>query len=90
MSGFDTAVSLPTTWEWRHATTLASFRKTIPPLTLPERRALQDGLTRAGFDAGGVDGRIGPKTIAAIKAFQRAQNLVPDGYPSPEILARLP
>lgn len=58
-------------------------------LTLEERRELQDKLTLAGFDAGGVDGRIGPKTIAAVKAFQRATGLVPDGYPSPDILTRL-
>jgi membrane-bound lytic murein transglycosylase B len=58
-------------------------------LTLPERRDLQDRLTRAGFDAGGVDGRIGPKTIAAVKAFQKSLGRVPDGYPSPDLLALL-
>jgi peptidoglycan hydrolase-like protein with peptidoglycan-binding domain len=50
---------------------------------------LQDRLTRAGFDAGGVDGRMGPKTVAAVKAFQKAQGLVPDGYPSLDVLERL-
>lgn len=59
-------------------------------LTLPERRDLQDRLTRAGFDAGGVDGRIGPKTIAAVKAFQKSLGRVPDGYPSPDLLTLLP
>lgn len=58
-------------------------------LTLPERRDLQDRLTKAGFDAGGVDGRIGPKTIAAVKAFQKSLGRVPDGYPSPDLLALL-
>lgn len=46
MSGFDTAVPLPTTWQWRHAPTLASFRETIPPLTLPERQTLVDTAAR--------------------------------------------
>jgi membrane-bound lytic murein transglycosylase B len=55
-------------------------------LTLEERRELQDLLTRAGFDAGGVDGRMGPKTVAAVKALQKARGLVPDGYPSLEVL----
>ncbi len=58
-------------------------------LTLEERRELQDKLTRAGFDAGGVDGRIGPKTIAAVKAFQKSLGRVPDGYPSPDLLVLL-
>ncbi len=58
-------------------------------LLAPERTALQTLLTAAGFDTLGVDGRIGPNTIAAIRAFQRARGLVPDGYPSPDILARL-
>lgn len=46
MSGFDTAVPLPTTWQWRHAATLAHFRETIPPLTLPERQTLVDTAAR--------------------------------------------
>ena len=58
-------------------------------LTLAERRELQELLGRAGFDPGGVDGRMGPKTVAAVKAFQTARGLVPDGYPSLEVLGLL-
>ena len=50
---------------------------------------MQERLTRAGYDAGGVDGKIGPLTIAAVRAFQRTVGLVPDGYPSLDILTRL-
>jgi membrane-bound lytic murein transglycosylase B len=67
----------------------ASWPRELRALTLEERRELQDLLTKAGFDSGGVDGRMGPKTIAAVKAFQNARGLVPDGYPSLEVLALL-
>ncbi|MCB2130158.1 MAG: lytic murein transglycosylase [Rhodobacteraceae bacterium] len=58
-------------------------------LLLSERRELQERLTRAGFSTQGIDGRIGPNTIAAVRAYQRASGLVPDGYPSLAILDRL-
>jgi membrane-bound lytic murein transglycosylase B len=58
-------------------------------LQLNERKTLQRLLTVAGFDTGGVDGRIGPKTIAAIKAYQRSLGLLTDGYASLDVLNRL-
>ncbi|SFA85611.1 membrane-bound lytic murein transglycosylase B [Poseidonocella pacifica] len=58
-------------------------------LTSAERKELQARLTRAGFDTQGVDGRIGPNTIAAVRSFQARIGLVPDGYASLEILRRL-
>ncbi len=58
-------------------------------LAFAERKEMQERLTRAGYDTGGADGIIGPNTIAAIRAFQRAQGMVPDGYASYEILRRL-
>ncbi len=54
-----------------------------------ERKELQARLTRAGYSTGGVDGRIGPNTIAAIRGFQRRAGLVPDGYASLDLLRRL-
>ncbi len=40
---------------------------------------VQAALTRAGFDPGAVDGKMGKKTKAAIKAFQRSHGLKADG-----------
>ena len=58
-------------------------------LSFAERQEMQERLTRAGHDTGGVDGKIGPKTVAAVRAFQRSVGMVADGYPSLEILKRL-
>jgi membrane-bound lytic murein transglycosylase B len=59
-------------------------------LTLDERIALQSRLTANGFDTKGIDGRIGPNTIAAIRAYQRSKGWVPDGYGNPALLQSLP
>ncbi len=58
-------------------------------LTGDERRELQERLTGAGFSTQGVDGKIGPNTIDAIRGFQRAAGLIPDGYASLALLKRL-
>ena len=58
-------------------------------LTGPERRELQQRLTAAGFDTRGVDGKIGPLTIEAVRSYQRSLGLVPDGYASLAVLQRL-
>ncbi len=58
-------------------------------LSFTERKELQTRLTQAGFDTHGIDGRTGPNTINAVRAFQVAQGLVPDGYPSLSLLERM-
>lgn len=58
-------------------------------LTLPERIELQERLTAAGFDTGGADGKIGPRTLASVRAFQRSIGMIPDGYASLDLLKRL-
>jgi len=58
-------------------------------LTHEEGRALQKRLLALGFDPGGSDGVVGPKSREAIRNFQRKAGLIPDGYPSPELLARV-
>ena len=58
-------------------------------LTFDERQEMQRRLTEAGFDTQGVDGRVGPLTVAAIRGFQSSAGLIPDGYASLALLARL-
>ncbi|MEP3345504.1 MAG: lytic murein transglycosylase [Litoreibacter sp.] len=58
-------------------------------LTIRDRKRLQERLTVNGFDTGGADGVLGPKSKAAITEFQRSIGLEPTGNPSPELLRRL-
>ncbi len=58
-------------------------------LSFGERVELQQRLAAAGFDPGTADGKVGPNTIAAVRAFQRSIGAVPDGYASLEILQKL-
>ncbi|MFA5539319.1 MAG: lytic murein transglycosylase [Gemmobacter sp.] len=67
----------------------ASWPRSDRALAAEERRELQQRLTRAGFDTQGVDGRIGPNTVAAVRAYQRSVGLRPDGYASLDLLRRL-
>ena len=59
------------------------------PLSRAKREELQALLASWGLDTGGVDGIIGDRTRAAIRASQRAFNLAEDGHPSAELLDRL-
>lgn len=58
-------------------------------LTLAEIQEVQRRLTRAGFDTGGADGRVGNMTMRAVADFQRKMGVEPDGYASLEVLAAL-
>lgn len=66
-----------------------SWPRSDRALSAVERRELQERLRAAGFDPRAIDGRIGPLTINAIRNYQRANGLVPDGYASPQLLTTL-
>jgi len=52
-------------------------------------KAMQQALNEMGFDAGTVDGMLGPRTQTAIRLYQAMSQLPVDGYPSPSVLARI-
>ena len=59
-------------------------------LTLAEVQEMQVRLTKAGFDTGGTDGRVGNDTMKAIRDYQTKTGLLPaDGYGGLKVLARL-
>ena len=69
------------------------LRSSFPPdangMTKDDRVALQQGLTANGFDTGGSDGVVGPKTRQAISAFQQSRGLEATGEPSLALLRLL-
>ncbi|MGE0410271.1 MAG: peptidoglycan-binding protein [Amphiplicatus sp.] len=67
----------------------AAWPRADRPLTLAERKAVQQALKDKGFDPGPVDGIIGAGTKRALRDWQRSEGLPPDGYASAQTLARL-
>jgi len=57
-----------------------------PPIPRSQVMELQQILARLGFDTGTPDGQAGPRTRAALQAFQASRGLTADGYPSASAL----
>ena len=68
---------------------LGDWPRDEPQLSLSQRKSLQRRLTRRGYDTKGIDGRIGPNTIRAVREFQIAYGLPPDGYPDWDLFERM-
>ncbi len=49
-------------------------------ISFTQKKQLQSRLTALGYDTKGVDGQIGPNSRRAIRAWQKANGLVADGY----------
>jgi membrane-bound lytic murein transglycosylase B len=58
-------------------------------ISFEDKKAMQQKLTDLGFSTGGVDGRIGPNSRRAIRAWQAANGLVADGYIEQRLFQRL-
>ena len=67
----------------------AAWPKGEPALSREQRISLQERLSMRGFDVGSADGIIGPRTVDAIKEFQKSKGLTPDGFPTVGLLGRL-
>lgn len=68
---------------------LHPWPRDLRALTLPERQEMQSRLKAEGLYAGEPDGKVGPLTLAAVKAFQTAAGLPPDSYASLQVLDAL-
>jgi lytic murein transglycosylase len=63
--------------------------KDIVPLTTEQVIALQNLLNQQGYNVGEADGKLGGGTRKAVKKAQLKHNLPADGWPTPELLARM-
>lgn len=68
---------------------IADWPQNVLPLTRADRRELQERLTALGFDTEGADGFVGPNTERAIRQFQQANGLIPDGTATDRLLDRV-
>ncbi|RVD34657.1 lytic murein transglycosylase, partial [Mesorhizobium sp. M4B.F.Ca.ET.019.03.1.1] len=64
-------------------------RNPEPGLSGDQMKALQTKLEAKGYDVGTVDGILGTNTREAIRKEQMRLGLPVDGWPTPELLARL-
>ena len=67
----------------------AAWPRRDKPLAEKEVRELQRELDRRGYEVGDIDGRIGDRLQAALRAYQEAIGEAPDGYPTLALLRRL-
>ncbi|NEU11234.1 lytic murein transglycosylase [Methylobacterium sp. BTF04] len=58
-------------------------------LNAAERTDLQTLLAQRGYAVGGIDGKIGPRTRAAVRAYQAATGRTPDGYADAALLEKV-
>lgn len=67
----------------------ASWPRDEKPLTRDERIAFQTYLTNLGYDIGAIDGVLGRKARAALRAWQKAHSIAADGFPTEDLLTRV-
>lgn len=75
--------------EQSDALRLLKYNTGSPMMRGEDVRAIQQTLSDRVFGLGDVDGVYGPKTEAAVKAFQKSMGIRVDGIVGPETLAHL-
>ncbi len=68
---------------------LHSWPRAEAPLDHADAETLQRDLKILGYHPGPVDGLIGPHVREALRAYQRHQGLVPDGFATHQLLLRI-
>jgi membrane-bound lytic murein transglycosylase B len=68
---------------------VASWPTDLPPLSRTDKLELQRLLTKRGYNPGEIDGIVGPRTRAAVQAFQKEIRQTHDGYPTRVLLEQL-
>jgi peptidoglycan hydrolase-like protein with peptidoglycan-binding domain len=71
------------------ASSQAGLAEPVLALSAARVRQMQERLDAAGFDPGPADGVAGPRTQAALRAFQEARGLDPTGEPDEPTLMEL-
>jgi lipoprotein-anchoring transpeptidase ErfK/SrfK len=67
----------------------AAHAQKAPAPDARQTLALQVALDKAGYSAGEIDGKVGPKTRQALAAYQKSAGLQPTGIINEETLASL-
>ena len=71
------------------APVIAAWPRQEAPLTRDERIAFQNDLKKLGYDPGDIDGVLGHKVRACIRAFQKLHGLPADGFATEALLVLL-
>ncbi len=61
----------------------------LRPLSTAEVTEMQERLTARGFPTGTTDGKLGPDTRAAVRAYQMSIGWPADGFPTDALLQSL-
>ena len=67
----------------------AAWPRDEVPLTQDDRIAFQTDLKTLGYDIGDIDGILGHKARAALRAYQKTHGMPADGFPTQAILGRI-
>ena len=96
-AGETTGSKMDSAWDKTKSTT-KEVGKTVKDAVTPDKekaemavdvRGAQQALRDMGFDPGPIDGRMGPRTAAAVREFQSKENIIASGQLDAETRGRL-